>query len=433
VLMSAALFIGTRGFISRSGRCVLVFFAATSPATLIYAHEARSYMLMMALATLACLLAIRVARDQQRPTAGQLAGLAAVWVLLAATHHFGFLFGGALIAALVLHRPTGPGTSRLIGLGTLVSLVVVPLYALQLAAVHANPETTEMVSWITREPSFIAANSLGGLQLGFGGPVELAVLAAMLAIAAAAGIWQSAASAATPAERRARLAVIRVLLLSATLTLAGSLIVTTLAVPIITYRNLLVVAPALWLAFALAIDGTWRCSGRAATAGLGAAMLLLIGVRVARLELALQPDKEEWRASAEFVRQLAGCNDIVVNVGYANQAEPYSEALALAGGSARLHPIVETALISADPAVRRAALRRSVPADARCIVVWCVGSLPDEVVDRIAADIRAEWGEGAAPRVVRFEHQSCRFSWTDPECVIYPRYSATGAFVVVAR
>jgi Dolichyl-phosphate-mannose-protein mannosyltransferase len=275
-------------------RLALMLLIALSPGAIEYAQEARSYSLLLFLATVVTGLCFRIvaARGEgDRVLLRRIAALSAVGIITAFTHYFGFLIALAAASTAAASLRSRPRLFLAAGMGVATLLAaVIPWvfyhahymsYGLRMSAWIAGFPAAAMVSW------FVAL-WLGGRWALIG-----------LTVAAAAQLGR-------PGFRRfaRRDPAFQIALALPLLTLGAALAISSYA-PVITSRNLIVILPALYLGMAaLFDDGALRWGMPLAAVALAMQLLLMAqplpgyyGVRT----------KEQWRESAAFFLAQPGC------------------------------------------------------------------------------------------------------------------------------
>lgn len=275
-------------------RLGLMLLIALSPGAIEYAQEARSYSLLLFLATVITGLCVRIMKarsESDRVLMRRIGALVSVGIITAFTHYFGFLIAlaAALTAAASLrHRPklflaVALGVAGL--LAAFIPWVVYHAhymsYGLRMSGWIAGFSTAAMASWF-------AALWLGGRWALIG-----------LTVAAAAQLSRPRFRAFARHSPDFQIALALPLL-----TLGAALVISWYA-PVITARNLIVILPALYLGMAaLFDDGAARWGLPLAAVALAVQLLLMAqplpGYYAVRT-------KEQWRESAAFLLAQPGC------------------------------------------------------------------------------------------------------------------------------
>ncbi len=275
-------------------RLALMLLITLSPGAIEYAQEARSYSLLLFLATVITGLCVRIvaARSEgDRALLRRLAALFAVGTVAAFTHYFGFLI--ALAAALTTAASLR-SRPRLF-LAATAGIAALPAAFTPWVLYHAH-----YMSYGLRMSGWIAAFSAAGMASWFialwlGGKGALIGLT----VAAAAQLSQ-------PGFRRfaRRDPAFQVALALPLLTLSAALAISCYA-PVITSRNLIVILPALYLGMAALLDdGAARWGTPIAAVALGVQLLLMAQPLPGYYEVRT---KEQWRESATFLLAQPGC------------------------------------------------------------------------------------------------------------------------------
>jgi hypothetical protein len=275
-------------------RLATMLLIALSPGAIEYAQEARSYSLLLFLATLITGLCFRIVAgrsESDRASLHRLAALFAVGFLAAFTHYFGFLIAlaAAITAATSLRRQPRLFLAAVTGVAALLAAFIPWVfyhahymsYGLRMSGWIAGFSAAAMASW------FIAL-WLGGRWALIG-----------LTIAAAAQLSQRSFRMFAPRDPAFQIALALPLL-----TLGAALAISCYA-PVITSRNLMVILPALYLGMAALFDhaaARWRMP----LAAVALAALLLLMVQPLPGYYAVRT-KEQWRESAAFLLAQPGC------------------------------------------------------------------------------------------------------------------------------
>jgi hypothetical protein len=274
----------------KSGRLILMALLAASPGAIHFAQEARSYSLLLLLATIATGLCLRLVSQpsDEHQSRRAFVALTITGMLAAYTHYFGFLLAMAAGTIVCARHPSRLAAASLAAVLAAFApwLVYHPQHmssGAQLAAWMAAFPWDETVDWVLR------------LWLG-----EHPTLLALGICAAVAIVTNPLARGSVRGQT-----VFFVGLSLALLTICFAVVVASW-VPILSGRNLIVILPALYLAVAaLAIDAM-RLS--AVAGGIG------VSVFLAGMLLNLNWDrslatKEDWRQSAAFVLEQPGCRN----------------------------------------------------------------------------------------------------------------------------
>jgi 4-amino-4-deoxy-L-arabinose transferase-like glycosyltransferase len=275
-----------------TGRLALMVLLAVSPGAIEYAQEARSYALLLLLATIitgACLSFVARPTDDRAAAPGTVT-LTASGILASYTHYFGFLLAVAAGTIAFAAARGQPQRNRRAGLALITIITAFIPWVIYHS--HYMVDGIRMSAWIADFP--LSSTISWFLRLCLGGAVPAAAL-----------MLFAGAMLATPGFGRfARHdAAMRVGLSLALLTTASAVVISW-HTPILTSRNLIVVLPGLYLVMAaLAAYGLarWR-----------AAVLVCCAVQLFLMVQGLgwyytRQTNEQWRESAAFVLAQPGC------------------------------------------------------------------------------------------------------------------------------
>jgi hypothetical protein len=280
---------------------------ALSPPLLVAARQARPYGLFALVFGAALLIALRLARREEK--GGGLAlwiGYGVVIELTLWLHNLGILFAGALsLGLLAAFAATGRLRARLVPF-VLVHVAIGLVYVPAFLAILAQRRTWTS-TWLRFTPADIAPGLTGGLAT----PGIAGLLLFVLAIVGAAALLR---------DRDARPAAY-VLLLAAFVPAAITILASLVSAPIFLPRTLV---PSVLPLLLLAAAGVAAVQREALRAGLAAAALLFVAVPSVALALA-QPE-ERWDALGAWLgtRVAAGeevwlmPNELVLPLRYAN-------------------------------------------------------------------------------------------------------------------
>jgi hypothetical protein len=338
-------------------RLSFALFLAVSPGAIEYAQEARSYSLLLLLATVitgACFRFVQDHGEDRRNATRAITVLTIAGIVASYTHYFGFLI--AVAAGLTaVAAAYGNGRQCAAAVAGLASTVATFLpwviyhthymsYGVRMSAWIADFPVSATISWFTR------------LWLG-GTP---ALIGAMTI---------AAACLMTPSFRAfaRRDAACRVALSLPLMTVAAALAISWYT-PVLTSRNLIVVLPALYLAMSSLVDfGAVRWGTPVTTACLTAQLLLMTQ---SLPWYYTERTKEQWRESAAFVLTQPGCNAGPIYV--------YGEAL-------NYHYLIEKGrphLQLVEISVGGGALPTMAPAGDCNVLLWAA-DLPQEQFDTV--------------------------------------------------
>jgi hypothetical protein len=276
-------------------RLSLALLLAVSPGAIEYAREARSYSLLLLLATVitgACFRFVQDHGEDRRNATRAIIVLTIAGIIASYTHYFGFLIAVAAGVTAVA-AACGNGRQCAAAVAGLASIVAAFLPWV-IYHTHYMSYGLRMSAWIGDFPVSATISWFGRLWLG-GTPA----LMGAVTIAAACLLMPSFRAFAR------RDAACWVALSLPLLTVAAALAISW-HTPVLTSRNLIVVLPALYLAMSSLVDfGAVRWGTPVTTACLTAQLLLMT-----------QPlpwyyterTKEQWRESAAFVLAQPACN-----------------------------------------------------------------------------------------------------------------------------
>lgn len=346
----------------------LTAWLACSVGAIVYAQEARPYALLLLLTTVATLLSVGIAWRMERnePLLWPVCLLAAVVGLAEYSHYFGAIMGTGLFGALCLFA----GIRHRRHLRTVVTAGAATIGALlPWLLFHALHISNKLGGdfWITNAWRIIAADAT---KLAAGSPVVF-----LLLVAAVAAVLAARPHMLRRPDCFVPLAAICLMLLAAA--------AISLHTPVVTARNLLILAPSFFVlavtAAAEIVHGTGRpqaAIARLATVSAVAASLVFAGHRT------MTDQKDQWREAAARVASLPGCRDATLQV-YFWPEEIYAHYL-----PQRLRAAIRTVSIKRDDWSPAQPVARP---DGHCpLIVWSghmvSEHLVDEVVDRIGID-----------------------------------------------
>lgn len=312
--------------LKRGTRLVYATLLACSFGAIFYAQEVRAYSFMMLFAVVMTGGALAVQERLLR--AGTVAwpwllALTLSAILNAYTHYFGFLLAGAIFSVLTL---TGlfwrrwQATWRIALCGLTVLAALAPWLLAQYWLKTAPP-----AGFIENDLMFYV-KAFGRFALYYGGSwAGFALFCAVLGLFAVALLRTSVArfgrphSEALPRKNELAPTSLRhawALVLFGTLVIAYALVISFLLDPIVTWRNLLVLLPALNLLTALALTTEAtpllsRLRGAYATPALLVLFVLTFAVPV--LDYATTR-KTQWREAADYIGKLPQCQEADVIV-----------------------------------------------------------------------------------------------------------------------
>lgn len=281
--------------------CVPV--VAVSHVFLVYAQEVRGYALLMLLSLGCAILYQRVCR-QERPFASSLAVIVVLSFLTETIHPYGVLWAGAVCAGLLVFRRRFEDRVAVVCAGLL--LLAYPL----IRFAWMSRMATDFYNW------FAFLDPVVELLFGLSRPLFLREDWWLIAALAAAAAWWLATR---QIEWRAlgRSAPLMLLIV----VLVGMALVIHYAIePSFNDRNLVILAPVLWLLLPHAIAAVRRTRLNGA---LIAAFVVLLSVNhIVNAGWLARGFKSEWRASARFVdAHAAVCSGEPVRVFHYVDAE----------------------------------------------------------------------------------------------------------------
>jgi len=283
-----------RRFVSRPAALVAAGLLAVNPFLVWYSQEARSYALLILLATLTVLLAVRAL---EQPTGIRCWAWAVMSSLALATHYFAAFLVIPEAVALVRRRDSRrPVILPLAAVGA-AAAALLPLALTQRSYGHAN--------WISHSPLPVRLLALpGNLLVGFDAPSPVA-LGAAATVLAAVGVWL-ALRRSDPGERRGVFRAGRLALACVGLPTFLALI----GIDYLDARN--VGALAVLLVILVAVG--YRTAPRIGLVAGGALCVMSVAVLAAT---ASQPKyrSEDWRAAARFIGPAQERRVIVVTPG----------------------------------------------------------------------------------------------------------------------
>jgi 4-amino-4-deoxy-L-arabinose transferase-like glycosyltransferase len=378
-------------------------------------QNARNYGLCLLLSSALLYVALWLHRHlRERPAHYPLLPLAALAALGLAgsfTHAYLLLAFGCLLLYLLCSERSLPLRATVIAIG----LVVLALNAAYFHALTQNTHLDLNQLWFKNDGRFFGSQFRKAVKDAVGRPVLLAILALVLV-----RVFRRTAPAAPGDEAPDARWATRLGAFVPVGTAVCGIGVSLLVAPSFSGRNLLVAAPFVWLLFARCFDliGPLRSPRDAA---LVSAALLLIMLPDLKLQQGRWlPRNQEWRASAEFVRETPGCAGETLPVVFPYRFGPTTPALRdlverhffgfYASGAGRLdaYPPAEFARAAPESAPLQAELAARIreAAGGGCpVLAWGVHDLLEEDAIRLGAELARQ--AGVAPRsvVVReFDH-----------------------------
>ncbi|HEX8064925.1 MAG TPA: glycosyltransferase family 39 protein [Thermoleophilaceae bacterium] len=288
-----------RELVSERAGLVAAALAAVNPLLVWYSQEARAYALLVLLAALATLFAVRAAPPRADWDAGAggrrpLALWAVASSLALATHYFAIFVVLPLGAWLLLRAPDRRGAARASAGVAAAGLVLLPLAIDQSGNPGSNfIEGTALATRVAQVPK--------QLLLGYDAPLEAALTAAG-AVLGAIGL-ALALTRTREGERSGALAAAALLAAAVGIPLVLALG----GADLLLSRNLIAAVPA--LAVVLAAGFASRPAGLGAAAALCALSLVAVIAVLARPEY----QRDDWRGVAEALGPAAAERAVVVN------------------------------------------------------------------------------------------------------------------------
>ncbi|MDB5641361.1 MAG: hypothetical protein JWN07_678 [Hyphomicrobiales bacterium] len=382
-------------------------FLAAAPVTtftfIYFATEARAYSLAVLIGVGQVILFQRILgriRDQIPQDGRQLLTLGLLSFLSGLTHYYGLLYSSSLVGTLCLYALFSRDWQAFwrLAAGGLVFSGANVVYTL-MALAHTNFRSD--ASWIPGDLSYMVQSIREFIWLGAGGHYGAVILMVVVTPIALLTLFGRNTDL-----RRKMIANALPHLVTVASMICLSLAVSILVAPSTTYRYLLICIPSIWLGMAQVLDVLIR-HGHALTRKVTlAAMVLMVICGVPFAALTGGANREDWRASAKFVSEIAACRN--------SQIPVYSDA-----GSSSV-PLFSLYLNPADnqTPVHISQFKSTGPCP---IMLWAVHGLEDKPV---------ETAEAAGGRVVRFEHSRAWDCWLR-SCKLMNRDKDLGAVVIL--
>jgi mannosyltransferase len=277
-------------------RMALMLLLAVSPGAIEYSQEARSYSLLLLLATVitgACFRFIGCRGNDNSEAVRAIAVMTISGMIASYTHYFGFLVAAAAGSITVAAAAAQGDRRRLVGAGIGLASVVAAFvpWVIYHAGYMSNGARTS--AWIADFPtattiSWFIRLCLGGTPALIGCTAVAATLLSMPGFRTFA--WRECACWLGP--------------LLAFIVVAAAVVISW-HTPVLTSRNLIVLLPALYLMMSSLFDyGALRWGTPVAAIGF-TAQLLLVTQSLPWYYTATT--KEQWRESAAFVLAQPGC------------------------------------------------------------------------------------------------------------------------------
>jgi hypothetical protein len=274
-----------------------------------YSSELRSYSLVIALAIPQSLLLLRVAFALEKGPGiphGWLTIFALVSVALSLVHYVAAVAVGAsfaLLAVIVLAAGRRRALLAIVSYGVATCLPVVGWF------LASYDSTSVALVHLLGDPVFLVRQIDRFLRL-LGGSIAAALCLSILIAATAWTAARALASQGMQAPVEIKAALWLGTLAAATWVIACAF--TLAVVPILTMRNLLVTAPAIYLALGFVLGFWLNSNAKVAQAGVAMAILYLMLSTASNLfdfdsDLLNHQQKKDWVASAERLNALDDC------------------------------------------------------------------------------------------------------------------------------
>ncbi|CAN7171247.1 glycosyltransferase family 39 protein [Phenylobacterium sp. LjRoot225] len=296
------LFFGLRGELTPTARAFVVALAGGSRVYFEQSQNLRSYGLVVLLATVLLSLALMLRRQAAAREFRTWTWLAfgLVSLLASFTHFYLFLVVGATHLVLLAGARTVRDRVLLLASGAVIAAAV----AIYVLAMMSSGEASRTDTWFSNSPSELLRQAVAGVLQSWSWGASLAV--ALLALVAVAA----------PRNREVdRLPLARLCVMVIAVTLLAALIVSFVVAPSFGKRNLIVLAPFLWVLAGCFFDVAMSSRRRpvAARVLLGVVVMLtasnLLVLRYRQL-----PRQEDWRGSAAYVRAEPSCESALIPV-----------------------------------------------------------------------------------------------------------------------
>ncbi len=291
---------------------------AVSYVVLSYGSEARGYMLCAALCSVLMVIALETATRHWRGAAvpsSLLLAFVGIGILAGHTHYFGLLWAGALTASLMLVCLVERNWQRMVLYATAgCGIVVGMLPWLILREMH---HTTE-IAWIGTGFGYYMVEGYRFLRLFSGNFVGVVLVLGLLALGLPALLRPLLDRPSAVDEHvlvRARMAAF--LLAAMTIMAVLAIGISETVQPIITFRNPIVVMPALFLLLALIITNEAMLPRWLRAHQRVLVLALPLVLFVASVADYFATPKQNWRGSAEDINAMESCRDAkIVIYGY---------------------------------------------------------------------------------------------------------------------
>ena len=309
-------YFGTRRYYSVPARLVTIVLAATSRYWLFQSQNARSYALLMLLATLLMVLAMRwIDRDRRGERArGTLAALVLVAVLGVFVHYYMLFVELAVILVMMAMSPR----FRLIGIA-LGAVLTASVFGYVELVMKPHTVFANEISWMGNDFAWYRAEVQSTLTSIAN---RLTAVAMLVVLAGAAGLALSRRSHGPAIDARWLPVAVPFLVLAAGITSSQAM------APNVTARNLLVSVPFIWATIALLYDlGVARLGARRWVAMLVLAGLALASVGSVRSRL--KSTNTPFRETAQWIARNGDCAGATIAV-FVDRNSYVSEPIAMA-------------------------------------------------------------------------------------------------------
>lgn len=380
-------------------------------------QNARNYGLCLLLSS-ALLYATLLLHSRLRERPAQfprlpMAALAVLGLIGSFTHAYLLLLFGCLLLYLLCSEKN---------LRVRVAVITIGLVVLALNVVyfHALMQSTHLdvnQLWFKNDARFFGNQ----LRKAFKDVTDRPALLAVLALLVVRVLWRPASPSPSPNEEApdARWATRLGAFVPFGVIVCG-IGVSLLVAPSFSGRNLLVAAPFVWLLFARSFDLIGPLQSPRVAAVVVVALLLSMVPELKLMQGRWLPRNQEWRSSAEFIRETPGCAGKTLPVVFPYRFGPSTQVLRdlvehhffgfYGSGAGRLdaYPPAEFAGAGFAAPTLHARLEQRIreAADGGCpVLAWGVHDLEEEDAIRLGAELARQ--PGVAPRsvVVReFDH-----------------------------
>lgn len=303
------LFFGSRRFLSHDARLFLLLLSASSGPLISNALNARPYAILMLLSVLTCLVfhKLQIRRDNSdNNLARDYVQLVIACVVISLTHWYGFFLTAGLILTLLAHKPSRRDTLATFAAGVAV-VAIVGVYIVwhypQVTQVYYSEDTWARNS-ARFKPLVLVEIVAKGLARPLGYGVELVIIGFFLA-STLAFRWRAGNPSRQVAPVLASVSAPMGPFISAVLIGAlAALVVSVSWRPLLSQRNLLAFAPAVWLIAAFFFEKLIAIHGKVAKIAVLALMTFLLAYRAVDSASLFDSSNEEWKTSAAFVAAL---------------------------------------------------------------------------------------------------------------------------------